>query len=151
MRVPALLLVAAVVTSSGHAAAGPDFGHLASLPARDPGSVLGAVPGEPPSGTHARGTVIVAESSSRCGTLLYEWEVSRGRILREVCLEARKGGARLARAGGTLEVLSNWPSLGLSQIDVSSFHVTHRTPVLVSTDQEVTRGAWLHWWDASPP
>lgn len=125
----ALLLVniSVLLHASSVAASAPDAGHVASLPPLSAGTLLDAAPGEPPSPSHPRGTVLIAASLARCGPAVYEWDVARSRVMREACLGGGQSNMRVVRRGGMLQVLTVGPDVVLRQFDLASFQVTGRT------------------------
>jgi hypothetical protein len=118
-------LMSCLLSTPAVAHAGDELGHLAALPTLNPGVLVDAVAGEGPSTGHPRGTAIVAASLAACGPSLLEWDVALQRVVRQACLGLPLSDMRLARAGGTLQVLANGQSRILKEVDAASFRVEH--------------------------
>jgi hypothetical protein len=119
-----MLLLVLLLLSLPRAARADDlFGRAATLPELTPGSLVDAVAGEEPSAKRPRGTVIVAASLATCGPALVEWDLAAQRVVRQACLGLSHADMRIARAGGTLQVLANGRSRVLKQVDAATFRV----------------------------
>jgi len=144
-----LLLSLSIVVAPHPAAAAPPGYHITFLPQASEVGPRGLVPGEPPGAAHPRGTVLVGWSLERLGPAVTEWDLARGRVVRQSVFGWPGGGAGLARTGNVLHVLaSDDHRVRYARLDADTLRVTchldvgEGSPGALASDGALTAIGW---------